>query len=81
MAAQRVPSDGKPGEKRKTKKTTGKVRATPIGNNLGKEQVGDQLGKNRPGRLKRTATRMKGSTGSGMKAGMRQRRIRNVRSA
>lgn len=45
---------------------------------LGKEKVGDKMGKNKPGRMKRNATKMEGGPGynGGMKGSMSQKRTR-----
>lgn len=47
-------------------------------NSLGKEKVGDKLGKNKPKRLERSATAVVGQ--SPMKSTMRRTRIRKTRA-
>ena len=44
---------------------------------LGKEKVGDKLGKNKPGRMERTATSAEGRPGykGGMKGSMRKVKV------
>lgn len=45
---------------------------------LGKEKVGDKMGKNKPGRMERNATKMEGGSGynGGMKGTMRKSNVR-----
>lgn len=55
---------------RNTKKSATRNTENRTKNSLGKEKVGDKLGKNQPQRLTRTATGMKGSMS---KANVRKR--------
>jgi hypothetical protein len=60
-------------------KKSANIRDTKISNQLGKEKVGDKLGKNKPQTLTRTATAVRAN--QGLRGGMRQRRVRMTRSS